>query len=112
MKATEHFLNENELKFQVKGYQVAPAELESVIREHPDVEDAAVVGAPDPRTGEVPKAFIVAKSGHTVEEKSIVDFVAERVAEFKRIKGVVVLDSLPRNPSGKLLRRVLKEKYC
>ncbi|XP_059062867.1 uncharacterized protein LOC131855599 isoform X1 [Achroia grisella] len=97
---------------KVKGYQVAPAELESILREHPDVQDAGVVGVPDPRTGEIPKAFVVVKEGSNVEEANILNYVSERVAEFKRIKEIVFLDSLPKNPSGKLLRRVLKDKHA
>ncbi|XP_060804236.1 uncharacterized protein LOC106130289 [Amyelois transitella] len=96
---------------KVKGFQVPPAELEHLLKEHPAVLDAGVVGFPDPKTGEVPKAFVVLKDGHKVDPRNIIDFVSERVAEFKRIKEVVLLDSLPKNPSGKLLRRVLKEQY-
>ncbi|XP_026752608.2 uncharacterized protein LOC113512858 [Galleria mellonella] len=97
---------------KVKGYQVAPAELESILREHPDVEDAGVVGVPDSRTGEAPKAFVVVKEGSKTKAMNILNYVSERVAEFKRIKEIVFLDSLPKNPSGKLLRRILKEKYA
>ncbi|XP_063365003.1 uncharacterized protein LOC134653553 [Cydia amplana] len=96
---------------KVKGLQVAPAELESVLKEHPSVLDAGVVGIPDERSGEVPKAFIVLKDGHKGDEEDIKSFVATRVATFKRLKGVVFLESLPKNPSGKLLRRMLREKY-
>ncbi|XP_063828420.1 uncharacterized protein LOC135077808 [Ostrinia nubilalis] len=97
---------------KVKGYQVPPAELESVIKEHPAVLDAGVVGIPDPKTGERPKAFVVLKEGLKAVPKDIETFVSERVAEFKRLKDVTFVDSLPKNPSGKLLRRILKEKHC
>ncbi|XP_037293349.1 probable 4-coumarate--CoA ligase 3 isoform X2 [Manduca sexta] len=97
---------------KVKGYQVPPAELENILKEHPAVLDAAVVGMPDKKAGEVPKAFIVKKDGVKVQPEDIIKFVAERVAEFKRIKEVTFLDELPKNPSGKILRRVLKDKYC
>ncbi|KAL0879035.1 hypothetical protein ABMA27_004002 [Loxostege sticticalis] len=97
---------------KVKGYQVPPAELESILKEHPAVLDAGVIGIPDPRTGERPRAFVVLKDGLKAASKDIEEFVAERVAEYKRIKDVMFLDNLPKNPSGKLLRRVLKEKYC
>lgn len=83
-----------------------------MLKEHPGVLDAGVVGIPDQRTGEAPKAFVVLKDGHKVDAKEIEQFVKSRVAEFKRLKEVMFLDSLPKNPSGKLLRRVLKEKYC
>jgi 4-coumarate--CoA ligase len=96
----------------VKGYQVAPAELESIIKEHPDVLDAGVVGVPCQRAGERPKAFVVLKQGRQTQADNIAHFVSERVTEFKKLKEIVFLDSLPKTPSGKLLRRVLKEKYC
>lgn len=98
--------------FQVKGFQVPPAELEGVLKEHPDVLDAAVIGVPDNRLGEVPMAFIVAKDGDQLKDTDVMKFVSERVAEYKRIHRVVFLEELPKNPSGKILRRVLKEKYC
>ncbi|CAH2983005.1 unnamed protein product [Chilo suppressalis] len=97
---------------KVKGYQVPPAELESIIKEHPAVLDAGVVGVPDKHTGEKPKAFVVLKEGYRIESNDIANFVAERVTEYKRLKEIMFLDGLPKNPSGKLLRRVLKEKYC
>ncbi|XP_047028473.1 4-coumarate--CoA ligase 3-like [Helicoverpa zea] len=97
---------------KVKGYQVPPAELENVLKEHPDILDVAVVGAPDAKTGEVPRAFVVLKEGSKPNADSITAFVKERVAEYKRVKDVTFLDELPKNPSGKILRRVLKEKYC
>ncbi|CAG9101368.1 unnamed protein product [Plutella xylostella] len=97
---------------KVKGFQVPPAELESVLKEHPKILDAAVVGAPDHRHGEVPKAFVVVRDGHALEKEEIINFVKERVAEYKRINDVEFLDAIPKNPSGKILRRILKEKYC
>ncbi|KAI8432400.1 hypothetical protein MSG28_004798 [Choristoneura fumiferana] len=97
---------------KVKGFQVPPAELESVLKEHPSVLDAGVVGVPDTRTGEAPIAFIVLNDGHKADVHGIKEFVATRVAEFKRLKDVVFLENLPKNPSGKLLRRILKEKYA
>lgn len=97
---------------KVKGYQVPPAELENLLKEHPDVLDAAVVGIPDQRTGEVPKAFVVLKDGRTAIEKDIIDFVSKKVAEYKRIKELMFVDALPKNPSGKILRRELKKMYC
>jgi acyl-CoA synthetase (AMP-forming)/AMP-acid ligase II len=91
-----------------KGYQVAPAELEAVLVEHPAVAEAAVVGRPDEEAGEVPKAF-VALAGEATEEE-IMAFVAERVAPYKKLRAVEVVDEIPKSPSGKILRRVLKER--
>lgn len=97
--------------FQVKGFQVPPAELENVLKEHPSILDAAVIGIPDTRQGEVPKAFIVVKEGHRLKEDEVLKFVEERVAVYKRVKEVMFLDVLPKNPSGKILRKVLRENY-
>ncbi|XP_014355400.2 4-coumarate--CoA ligase-like 5 [Papilio machaon] len=96
---------------KVKGFQVAPAELESVLKEHSDVLDVAVIGVPDSKMGEVPKAFVVVKEGRSINANDLKQFVEERVAAYKRLSDVTFIDSLPRNPSGKILRRVLKEKY-
>ncbi|KAL0829361.1 hypothetical protein ABMA28_004139 [Loxostege sticticalis] len=97
---------------KVKGYQVPPAELESVLKEHPKVHDAAVIGIPDPKTGERPLGFIVPKTDEKITNEEVIEFVAKRVASYKRIKDIVVIDSIPKNASGKILRRKLKEDYC
>ncbi|VVC96532.1 unnamed protein product [Leptidea sinapis] len=97
---------------KVKGYQVPPAELESVLKEHEAVFDAAVVGAPDPSSGQKPKAFVVLNNNSKARESEILEFVNEKVAAYKRIKDIVILDAIPKNPSGKILRRVLVQKYC
>uniref|UniRef100_A0A2H1WC02 Luciferin 4-monooxygenase n=1 Tax=Spodoptera frugiperda TaxID=7108 RepID=A0A2H1WC02_SPOFR len=97
---------------KVKGYQVPPAELENVLKEHPDILDAAVLGIPDSRLGEVPRAFVVLREGVKIEANAVTSFVSERVAEYKRIRDVVFLDALPKNPSGKILKRVLRDQYC
>ncbi|MCH8062872.1 MAG: AMP-binding protein [Chloroflexi bacterium] len=93
-----------------KGFQVPPAELEGLLLEHPAVADAAVIGIPDVESGEVPKAFVVKKQGEEPSAAEIMDFVAEKVATFKRIKVVEFIDAIPKNPSGKILRRVLVER--
>ncbi|HEX5620643.1 MAG TPA: AMP-binding protein [Solirubrobacteraceae bacterium] len=90
---------------KVKGFQVAPAELEAVLRLHPAVADAAVVRVPDSETGERPKAFVVTRGELDVDE--LRSFVAEQVAEYKRIDEIEEIDALPRSPTGKLLRRML-----
>eukprot|EP00058_Branchiostoma_floridae_P018912 XP_002604401.1 hypothetical protein BRAFLDRAFT_280542 [Branchiostoma floridae] len=92
-----------------KGFQVAPAELESVLLGHPGVQDAAVIGLPDEVAGELPKAFVV-KKVDDVTEKDITDFVAERVAPYKKLRGgVAFVGEIPKTPSGKILRRLLKD---
>ncbi|CAK1543236.1 unnamed protein product [Leptosia nina] len=97
---------------KVNAYQVPPAELESVLKEHPDVFDAAVVPIPDSTTGQKPKAFVVLRENRNSTDKDILEFVSRRVAPYKRIKEVAFLDEIPKNPSGKILRRTLIEKYC
>src|SRR5262249_5267411 len=91
-----------------KAYQVAPAELEAVLGTHPAVVDAAVVPSPDPESGEIPKAFVVLQGAATPDD--LMAFVAERVAPYKRLRAVEVVDAIPRSPSGKILRRVLVER--
>jgi acyl-CoA synthetase (AMP-forming)/AMP-acid ligase II len=93
---------------KVKGFQVAPAELEGLLCTHPAVSDAAVVGVPDASAGEVPKAFVVAR-GELVPDE-VMAWVAERVAPHKRVRRIAVVDEIPKLPSGKILRRVLRDR--
>ncbi|XP_013417930.1 4-coumarate--CoA ligase 1 [Lingula anatina] len=94
-----------------KGFQVAPAELEGLLVTHSAVADTAVVGRPDEDAGELPMAFIVLKPGHTATETEIMDFLAAKVAPFKRLRGgVEIVQEIPKTASGKILRRVLREK--
>ena len=92
---------------KVSGFQVAPAELEALLTTHPAVADAAVVGRPDERSGERPVAFVVLRG--VAEPDEIVEWAAERSAGYKRLADVVVVDSVPRSPAGKILRRVLRD---
>ncbi|KAL7020464.1 hypothetical protein ACKWTF_011545 [Chironomus riparius] len=95
---------------KVKGFQVAPAELEALLRMHPDINDAAVIGVPNAATGELPRAFIVAKKDSKLSEKEVQEYVAQRVSEFKRLAGgVEFIESVPRNATGKILRKDLKK---
>jgi acyl-CoA synthetase (AMP-forming)/AMP-acid ligase II len=91
-----------------KGRQVAPAELEAVLLSHPSIADAAVIPSPDEFAGEVPIAFVVLKE--SVSSAEIIDFVAERVAPYKRIRRVEFVDHIPKSPAGKILRRVLGQR--
>jgi long-chain acyl-CoA synthetase len=92
-----------------KGFSIAPAELEAALLEHPDVADCAVTGVPDGEDGEIPKAFVVGRSGTTIDVGVISQFMASRVAGYKQIREWAVVSSIPRTPSGKILRRSLKE---
>src|SRR6185437_15939151 len=91
-----------------KGYQIAPAELEAVLREHPLVVDAAVIGVPDTVAGEIPKAFVVRKA-IDLTDAALMAWCAERVAPYKRPRVVEFVESIPRSTSGKVLRRILRE---
>ena len=93
-----------------KAYQVAPAELEAVLANHPAVAEAAVVPSPDAEAGEVPKAFVVLQPAAITSEVDLMAFVAERVAPYKKVRRVEFVDSIPRSPTGKILRRLLVER--
>jgi len=94
---------------KVKGFQVPPAELEALLITHPAVADVAVIGVPDEEAGERPKAFVVLKPGVEASEGDIEEFVAEHVASYKRLGQVAFLDAIPKSPSGKILRRLLRD---
>ncbi|MEN9626780.1 MAG: hypothetical protein RJA10_6 [Pseudomonadota bacterium] len=93
------------------GENVYPAEVESAIYGHPDVADVAVIGVPDDTWGEAVKAVCVPRPGHTVDPASVIAWARERIAGFKVPKSVDVIDTLPRNPTGKILRRALRAPY-
>jgi acyl-CoA synthetase (AMP-forming)/AMP-acid ligase II len=91
-----------------KGFQVAPAELEAVLLSHPLIADAAVIPLPDEEAGEVPKAYVVLKGEAEAEE--LKEFVAQRVAPYKKIREIEFIEQIPKSPSGKILRRVLVQR--
>jgi long-chain acyl-CoA synthetase len=98
-----------------KGFPVAPAEVESVLLEHPAVRDCGVVAKPDPEAGEIPCAFIVVRDGFTpcvALDQQLRDFVAGRLAHHKQPREIRFVDALPRTPSGKILRRELRNKLA
>ncbi|MEN3279357.1 MAG: fatty-acyl-CoA synthase [Solirubrobacteraceae bacterium] len=92
------------------GENIASLEVERVVYEHPAVLEAAVVASPHERWNEVPVAYVVVRSGETVTDDELAEFCAARLAKFKTPKGFRFLDALPRNPSGKVLKRVLREQ--
>lgn len=92
-----------------KSFSIAPAELEAVLLEHPEVADCAVTGVADSEAGEVPKAFVVPRGGR-FDRAALEQFVSARVAGYKTIRHWEVAAQIPRTPSGKILRRLLKAK--
>ncbi|MEO8458878.1 MAG: AMP-binding protein [Chloroflexota bacterium] len=93
-----------------KGYQIAPAELEALLIEHPAVMDSAVIPKRDDEAGEVPKAFVLKKPGQDVSVEELMRFVEERVAPYKKVREIEFVDAIPKTPSGKILRRELIEQ--
>jgi acyl-CoA synthetase (AMP-forming)/AMP-acid ligase II len=91
------------------GENVYPAEVENALYAHPSVKEVAVVGVPDDRWGEVPKAFVVVKKGTEFSPDDLRNFAAERLAKFKVPRHFAAVESLPRNAAGKVLRRELRE---
>ena len=98
---------------QVKGIGVAPAELEDLLLGHPKVEDVAVMSVKDDYSGELPKAYVVLKPGmeeSTAVGKDIIEYVKEKKVRYKWVKEVEFINEIPKSPSGKILRRVLRDK--
>jgi long-chain acyl-CoA synthetase len=93
-----------------KGYNVYPRELEEVLYEHPAVKLCAVIGKPDPKVGEIPKAFVVLKRGKKVTAEELMRFCEERVASYKKIREVEFRSSLPLSFIGKVLKRELQKE--
>ena len=95
---------------KVKGFQVAPAEVEALLQTHPSVLDAAVIGVPDDEAGEVPLAFVVGKPGADALE--ILAFLRAHLSSYKIPRRVEFIDAIPKSASGKILRRVLKDRMA
>ncbi|MDT0158406.1 AMP-binding protein [Microbacterium sp. ARD32] len=93
-----------------KGYQVAPAVLEAVLLEHPQIADAAVIGARDADGQEVPKAFVVPQAGAQLTAEEVMAFVAEHVAPHEKVRLVEFIDVIPKSSSGKILRKDLRAR--
>ncbi|CAJ1947591.1 unnamed protein product [Sphenostylis stenocarpa] len=92
-----------------KGYQVAPAELEELLLSHPHIIEAAVIPYPDKEAGEVPMAFVVRQPQSSLGAAEVIDFVAKQVTPYKKIRRVAFVDSIPKNASGKILRKELSK---
>jgi long-chain acyl-CoA synthetase len=94
----------------VSGFKVWPCEVEDVLAKHLAVTETAVVGVPDPVSGEAVKAFVALKKGAQLCEKDLIDFCRERMAVYKAPRAVEFIDALPRNAAGKVLKRELRER--
>ncbi|KAG0498618.1 hypothetical protein HPP92_003309 [Vanilla planifolia] len=94
-----------------KGFQIAPADLEALLISHAEILDAAVTSAFDEEAGEIPVAFVVRKLGSNLCSNAIMEFVAKQVAPYKKVRRVVFVQSIPRSPAGKILRRVLRSSF-
>jgi len=91
-----------------RGFQVPPAEIENILLGHPDIKDAAVVGEPHPEYGEIPVAYVVLREKVSLTPEAIIQYAAQGLAKYKRLAKVVLTETIPRSPSGKVLRRLLK----
>jgi len=105
-----YILDRKKEMIKYKGYQVAPAELEAVLHEHPAVLDAAVIPKRHLEGGEIPKAFVVLREGFQASPEELMAFVAEKVAPYKKIREVEYVTEIPKSAAGKILRRDLIEQ--
>ncbi|KAL8056545.1 hypothetical protein ABFX02_04G126000 [Erythranthe guttata] len=95
-----------------KAYQVPPAELEHLLQSIPEIADAAVIPYPDEDAGQIPMAYIVRKPGSTITATEIMDFIEKQVAPYKKIRRLAFINSIPKSPAGKILRRELVIHAC
>ena len=107
-----HLTDRSKEMIKVNGFQVAPAELEAVLHGHPAVVDCAVFGIADERAGEVPVAAVQLDPAQTVAEGELERLVVDTLATYKQLHQVVVVDAIPRLPSGKVLRRTLRDQWA
>lgn len=94
-----------------KGFSIAPAQIEALLLEHPAVADAAVIAKPNEEAGEVPKAFVMLRAGYEhLQADELIEWANGKLATYKNVREIEFVDAIPRNPSGKILRRVLKQQ--
>jgi len=105
------FVSREDDMIKSSGYRIGPAEVEEAIQKHPAVAEAAVIGVPDPEKGQITKAFVVMKEGHEGNDaffEELKEFLKNYIAIYKLPRAIEYRDSLPRTPTGKLLRRHLR----
>jgi acyl-CoA synthetase (AMP-forming)/AMP-acid ligase II len=107
-----HLTDRSKEMIKVSGFQVAPAEIEAVLHGHPAVIDCAVFGVPDEKSGDVPVAAVHLEPGSDVTAADLAQLVADTLATYKRVHHVVLVDAIPRTPSGKVLRRTLRDEWA
>jgi long-chain acyl-CoA synthetase len=106
-----HLTDRSKEMIKVNGFQVAPAELEAVLHSHPAVLDCAVFGIADERAGEVPVGAVQLDPAVAVADGELQQLVADSLATYKHLRHLVVVDTIPRLPSGKVLRRTLRDEW-
>jgi long-chain acyl-CoA synthetase len=107
-----HLTDRSKEMIKVSGFQVAPAELESILFRHPAVLDCAVFGVEDAKAGEVPVAAVKLDPDQTATASELQQLVADSLATYKNLRHVVIVDEIPRLPSGKVLRRTLRDQWA
>jgi fatty-acyl-CoA synthase len=106
-----YFVDRAKDMIKTGGENVSTQKVEAILFKHPQVADVAVIGLPDPVWSEAVTAVIVPRPGQTADEKEIIAFCKKEMAGYKVPKRIIFVDALPRNPSGKILKNVLRKKY-
>ena len=105
-----HITDRKKDMFIVGGFNAYPAEIEAIMLDHPGIAQVAIVGVPDDRLGEIGIAFVVPKADATVDPAEVLGWCKERMANFKVPRAVHIVDALPLNPSGKVMKFKLREQ--
>ena len=103
------FVSREDDVIKSSAYRIGPEEIETTLATHPAVADVGVIGVPDEVRGQIAKAFVVLKPGHTATSDELIEYCRDKIATYKLPREVVFVNELPRTPTGKLLRRVLRQ---